>query len=63
MCLQAFDSLHPANKAQSDLTIIVQRNSNGPVFSLTNYTFNVEKKFAVGGQIGPVKATNLDGVS
>jgi len=39
----------------------VQRNSNGPVFSLTNYTFNVEEKFAVGGQIGAVKATDLDG--
>ncbi|RUS85647.1 hypothetical protein EGW08_006593, partial [Elysia chlorotica] len=58
--LQAFDTAYPDNRAQADLNIRVVRNSNGPVFTQSRYSFTVAETFPLGDLIGTVVANDAD---
>lgn len=59
----AYDSVNPSQRAQSELTIRVLRNQNGPIFNPTSYTITIADTYEVGRVALTVTATDADNVS
>ncbi|XP_041364043.1 protocadherin Fat 4-like [Gigantopelta aegis] len=58
--IQVYDSLRPDSRTHGDLTVHVQRNINGPVFTKTRYEVSVEEMETLGNIILQVTATDAD---
>lgn len=63
LVLEAFDSANPRRRAQTTLTVEVQRNRNTPRFSENPYTATANESYALGQSIVIVKAEDKDNVS
>lgn len=61
--VMAYDSARPLQKDYANLTIVVNRNPNPPVFTQTTYARRIPESFALGANLVQVTATDADSVS
>lgn len=60
--IELYDTAWPDNRVHADLTINVNRNPNGPIFSPTTYNREIKANFELGGVVIQLTASDPDGV-
>ncbi|XP_050391949.2 protocadherin Fat 4 [Patella vulgata] len=58
--LQVYDTAYPDRRDQKDLTVLVNRNTNAPVFEPTRYERTISNDFTVGNSVLALTATERD---
>lgn len=62
--VEVYDTAWPDNRVNADLTIKVNRNPTGPIFSPNNqYDQTIRANFDLGGVVIQLEASDPDGVS
>ncbi|KAL5018741.1 hypothetical protein ScPMuIL_004463 [Solemya velum] len=59
--IELYDTAWPDNRVHADLTINVNRNPNGPIFSPTTYNREIKANFELGGVVIQLTASDPDG--